>query len=184
MLSLFTFWWTGVRNANANPNDWFADTSLRVPHSVFNNDFANAFPRNLYTEPFTSYSDSGIGIGSQITGTAETVGDETGIRNWIIQEAAHAGISGNPANLRISIKSIDQIQQGQQLQLPESTVHPLATTDGVNQALQDTIDSLRHSLPDASILGMSTGVLIAVGIGVAVLFVMKSPSSPVRYLRR
>lgn len=162
MVSLFTFYWNGVTNANYNPNDWFSDSSLRVPHAAFNDAFVRAFPKELYTTPFTNYTDaSNFGVGSQLTGTGETIGDVAGVKAWIIEEAGYAGIAGNPQNLNVSLRSIEQLQQGQQLDNTPGTVNPLATTDGANQAIQDLI----NNLPDAPTLGISTGVIIAIGVG-------------------
>lgn len=151
-LSLFTFYWNGVKNANYNPNDWFGDPSLREPHLIFNEDFARAFPRNLYTNPSTGYTDSGIGIDSQLRGTAETVGDYDSVRNWILQEAAYAGISGNPSMLHITINTIDEIQQGASVISGNApnTISPYITSDGLDQVLQDLIDKGK---------GVATGAL-------------------------
>jgi hypothetical protein len=127
---LFTFWWTSVRPKWSN-------TTLQGLHQIFNGAFVQTFPRLLYTNPFTNFSNSGIGIGSQITGTGETLWSDAQVRAAIIAAFESIGIEGNAANLQISSRSMAELQGGQNLTLPGSTVNPLATTDGANDFLSD-----------------------------------------------
>lgn len=127
---LFTFWWDGIGYGGEN---WFG--SLREAHDIFNGAFVQSFPRQLYTNPFTSYNASGIGIGSRLTGTGETLYSDAQLRAWITTAADRAGIGGNVGNLRISSQTIGDLQAGQNLQIPGSSVNPLATTDGANSFL-------------------------------------------------
>ena len=157
MVNLFTFWWDGVQNQN-NSN-WFG-TSLSQAHAAFNYAFTKTFPKLLYTEPFTAYTDEAIfRVGSRITGTGETTWNEDQVRNAIIQGLTSVGITGDVNKLQISLKSIEQIQQGQQLTLPDnSNITTAFTEDGKNEIL------------DNFTTGIKTPMLIAlVAIGALVL---------------
>lgn len=129
---LFNFWWDGIGYGGP---DWFGD--LRSSHEVFNQAFVQTFPKLLYTNPFTSYN-GGLGIIalSRLDGTAETTWNDDMIRAGILAMADSVGISGDPSKLHISSASIGEIQNGASLQIPDTNVNPLATTDGVNAALK------------------------------------------------
>jgi len=129
-LRLFNFWWDGIGYGGS---DWFGD--LRTAHEAFNAGFSVAFPRQMYTSPFTSYT-SGLGIinGSRLSGLGETNYNDAGIRAWVLSAAEQAGITGDPSQLHVSSEPIGY-SDGTSMQIPGSTVNPLATTDGVNAAI-------------------------------------------------
>lgn len=185
-INLFTFYWDDVANRDYNPNNWFGNSSLHDVHALFNGAFVQAFQRQLYTTPFTTYTDAGVsnfGVGSQLRGTGETSYGIEAVRAWILSAANQVGIVGNPNDLHVDLRSIEQIQQGQQLQDAPSgeIIH--------TGALQEQLDALKKSIEDGltpdllSTLGISTGVLIALGIGALYLFTRSSSVVPVRYLR-
>lgn len=150
-VNLFTFWWNNVSNANANPNDWFADNSLREPHLIFNEAFVASFPKLQFTAPFTNYTDRSIAANSRLTGTAETAYGIEAVKAWILEAAKIAGIKGNTWDLNISLKTINQIQQGDFLTLPDnSNINDIFTQDGSDKAKQQI----------GLYLGMAAAVLI------------------------
>lgn len=158
---LFTFWWTGVSRADYNPNDWFGvDPSMRDAHAIFNQAFVGTFPRLLYTNPFTNYTDAGIGIGSQITGTGETTWNDAQIRAAIIAGANAVGLTGDESNLRVSAKTINELQQGQNLQLPETTVDYWRTQDAYDSVFGDNGGAKK---------GASYALWIALGLGAVLI---------------
>ena len=128
-IRLFTFWWDGIGYGGP---DWFGN--LRDAHACFNGAFAQSFQKLLYTTPFTSYNASGVGIGSRLTGTGETTFSDAMLRAWILTAADRCGIGGDPGRLTISSRSIAEIQQGQTISTPGTTVNPLVTTDGAKKA--------------------------------------------------
>jgi hypothetical protein len=128
-IRLFTFWWDGIGYGGP---DWFGN--LRDAHACFNGAFAQSFRKLLYTTPFTSYNAGGIGIGSRLTGTGETTFNDAMLRAWILTAADSCGIGGDPGRLTISSRTISQIQSGDRLELPESSVNPLVTSDGAKKA--------------------------------------------------
>lgn len=123
---LFEFTWTGIGVARS-------DTSWRQAHEAFNQLFTRDFPKLLYSQPFTSYTPLGIGIGSQLMGFGETTLDDAQIRGVLIYLAESCLIYGNPSNLRVSSRSLAEIQSGQTLDVSPSTVNPMVTTDGVSK---------------------------------------------------
>lgn len=134
--SLFTFWWDNVERADYNPNDWFGESTLKPLHDNFNVAFTRTFPKLLYTNPFTAYTNANLWTGSRITGTAETNWNEQQTRAALLAGLRAVGFVGDESNFHLSMKTIQQIQNGEQLTLPETTVNPLATTDGADKAVK------------------------------------------------
>lgn len=123
---LATFSWPNVRSR-------FSNQSLGDVHAAFNRRFTDLFPRLLYTNPFTSYTNASFGItGSRLTGTCETRLTDSVLRSIISITAATVGLDGNSSDINISSRTIGEIQGGQVLTVPGSTVNPLVTSDGVS----------------------------------------------------
>jgi len=137
-IALFTFNWDGIRRADYNSSDWFDSPDFHDNHTNFNNAFVRTFPRLLYTTPFTNYSNARIGVESRITGTGETNWNESQVRAAIIAGVNAVGLIGDTSRLQLSYLTLEQIQQGQNLEVIGNTnVNPLVTEDGAGEATKD-----------------------------------------------
>lgn len=151
-IRLLTFSWPNVRTRVSNQ-------SLGQAHAVFNRRFTELFPRLLYTTPFTSYTNAALGItGSRLTGTCETVLSDNTMRSFIASAAAASGIDGNSNEMVISSHSIAALESGAVLNVPGSTVNPLATTDGVNALGSDLFEQYKWPL----VIGTGIVVLLLI----------------------
>lgn len=148
---LFEFWWDDVRAG---------DGDLKWAHEQFNQAFVQAFPKLLYTAPFTSYTASSVAAGSRIQGLAETRLDDATLQTRIKAGIRAVGIEGDDSKFRLSAHSIEEIQGGANLDTPGSTVNPLATTDGVTKFATD----LKNGFEKFAIAwGISQTVLLVIG---------------------
>ena len=134
---LVTFSWPNVRSR-------FSNMSLGQAHANFNRQIVNLFPRLLYTNPFTSYTAAAIGItGSRLTGTFETRLTDPVVRSIVSITAATNGIDGDSSDINISSHTVGELQSGQVLTVPGSTVNPLLTTDGFNKFKHDLFEQYK-----------------------------------------
>lgn len=152
---LFEFWWNDVHSVDGD--------TLKSEHEIFNQAFATAFPRILYTNPFTSYTASGTGIGAQITGMGETRLDDATLKERVLGGLRAVGIDGVDSKFELHASVV-----GPDTKLPATpgTVDKLATTDGVKDFYTQVSD---FSKKFALALGISTTVLTIVGAVVLVV---------------
>lgn len=156
---LFSFYWNDIKTAY----DIYGGGDLQPSYTQFDYAFVSQFPKILYSNPTTGYSNAGLGITSQLRGTAETTWTDDMIRAGIVAGANAAGFVGNASNLVIDSKSLDQIQSGSLLSQTPSTVNPLVTTDGVNKLLgSNPIQAFTDTLKTLS----TTGTVIAFGVSI------------------
>ena len=135
-IRLVSFSWNGVASLWSNK-------SLQQAHAEFNALFTTAFPQLVYNRPFTSYTPLGLGIGSQLTGMAETVMSDSQFRSVVYDLATGVGIRGEVSSLNVSGRTIAELQSGQTLTQPGSTVNPLVTTDGIAKLGFDLFESYK-----------------------------------------
>lgn len=146
---LATFSWPNVRSR-------FSNRSLRDAHTDFNRRFVDLFPKLLHTNPFTSYTAAAIGIsGSRLTGTCETRLTDSVLRSIISITASTVGIDGDASDINISSRSIAEIEGGQVITVPGSTVNPLVTSDGVNALGSQLFEAYKWQIVvGAAVLGV------------------------------
>lgn len=135
-IRLISFSWNDVASLWSNK-------TLQQAHSEFNSLFTMSFPRMLYNGPFTNYTALGLGIGSQMTGMAETIMSDSQFRSVVYDLATGVGIRGDMSKLTVSGRTIAELQSGQTLTPSGSTVNPLVTTDGIAKLGSDLFETYK-----------------------------------------
>lgn len=152
-VNLFSFQWRNVMRGG------YDVSNLKPSHDAFNASFVRAFPRILYTNPFTTYTNGGLGIGSSVSALGETRLNRQQALAQISALLANAGFQGNPNDVQFSF---DAVGRNTTILAPQGTVNPLVTTDGANAAMDKFWDSLGLTLG----VSATTAIVLAVIVGV------------------
>jgi hypothetical protein len=151
---------------------------LKDRHAAFNQLFVSSFPRLLYTNPSTSYTEAGLagisyfGGQSQIAAVGETRLSPDQTKTKIKDLLRQAGVDAyQVGTINFDQKSIEQLQTGAKLIAPKNTADKKSVDSSGS-----SFESLIPSLPKGSFLdnlGTSLGVTTPIAIVAgAFLFVL------------